>query len=282
MYQPKWIGINELAARWGQTPQQILEHILEGTLPVFFPFEGLALPDENLQSNRDASLEASLREIRRHAAGYARMVLQPPDAPDKQEAEQIAQTYWELMASTQARVQELHEEVISRPLRRADCVAREHLRLDRDVVWSIYQTGAAQHPSSAWAVSDKETSETKERRMYLEPLPGQTKYRRERLSIADLFIPVSALPNTSPAPAAKRPRRNPRRWWGAEAEEIAANVRDKNPNLSAVQVAAEVATRLRLKHAPVGDRSVSGKLQRNPDQDTIRRYLREVTYGDGQ
>ena len=155
MIEPDILSVAELAARWNQTPLQIINHARSLKVPLYFQFEGLAFEERD---------DLDLEEV---------------------DSSQLTPT----------EIIELSLQQEQRAIKRNRCQYRGYLRTPPSTLWSMASTGTALLPSYAFhplsrisigTLPDRPVQVWEGHKLRLEPGLGC----KNTLTIDDLSIPM--------------------------------------------------------------------------------------------
>ena len=230
MIEPDILTIGELAARWQQTPLQIVNHAQALRVPLYFPFEGLVFEVNDLWHRGTGDYEQT-REIE---------ILSACITQDESRIKRSARgdvSEWEgslsiddgqkLRADIDANKRKrtaLIELLEQRCIERNRCECRGYLRAAPSTLWDIATTGAAPFPRKAFhphtpvhvaKLPDRNAQVWEGRMVALEPGPGCDRYKKDTLTTDDLcafMVEVKAIEahqaakqKTAPAPDTATP-----------------------------------------------------------------------------
>lgn len=201
MFEPDILTIGELAARWQQTPLQIINHAQALRVPLYFAFEGLVFDvgdhwhrgtGDYDQTREIGVLSASITQreaqIKRNARGDVGQWEQPLTSDDTIELRT------EIEANKRKRTA-LTELLEQRSIERNRCEYRGYLRAAPSTLWDIATIGAAPFPRKAFhphspvhiaKLPDRSGHVWDGRMVALEPGPGCDRYKKDTLTIDDL------------------------------------------------------------------------------------------------
>ena len=201
MIEPDILTIGKLAARWQQTPLQIVNHAQTLMVPLYFPFEGLVFEvnDHWHRSTGDyeqtreidilnASIAQGESRIKRNARGDVSEWEDRLSTDDRQKLRADI----EANKCNRTALTELLEQ---RCIERNRCEYRGYLRAAPSTLWDIATTGAAQFPHKAFhphspihiaTLPDRSAQVWEGRMVALEPGPGCDCYKKDTLTTDDL------------------------------------------------------------------------------------------------
>lgn len=201
MIEPDILTIGELAARWQQTPLQIVNHAQALRIPLYFPFEGLVF-DVNDHWHRDTGDYEQTREIDILNAsitqGESRIKRSARRDVSKWEDSLSFNDGQKLRADIEANKRKrtaLTELLEQRRVERNRCECRGYLRATPSTLWDISTTGAARFPHKAFhphspihiaTLPDRSAQGWEGRLVALEPGPGCDRYKKDVLNTDEL------------------------------------------------------------------------------------------------
>ena len=277
MIEPDILTIGELAARWQQTPLQIVNHAQALTVPLYFPFDGLVF-DVNDRWHRGTGdydqtreidiLNASIAQgeslIKRNARGEVSRWEQSLSSDDCQKLRA------EIEANKRKRTA-LTELLEQRDIERNRCEYRGYLRAAPLTLWDIATNGAARFPHKAFhphspirvtTLTDKNSQIWDGRMVALEPGLGCDRYKKDTLTTDDLcafMVEVKAIE----AHQAAKQQTAPATDTAKPAAEVAVDASD-GVEPDAGQLAASQPRATTPSHAPVATASADTASAQNP------------------
>ncbi len=232
MFEAKTLNVPELAARWGKSPRQILEHAASTALPLLFDFDGLvidAMGERLAQFDADQQLEhekltafvhAAESKFKRRIAGLLRVdeTLTVPEGIALRKE----------LTTAQAKIKELEELFDEVTRARQKYHFRGPLRATPATVDELQRLGCAEHPIRAYRPEGPFKLHTVDGVPVLDgPMvrleEGAAKWK-ERLEPADMFVSMAHVKAIEAAdkPKPKEPAHQPTKPSPAQVGAVGA------------------------------------------------------------